>query len=219
MSRSAVDSLAQRTSLAEGSLSHAWRALRHRNFKLFVFGQRISLIGTWMTRLATSWLVYRLTHSALLLGMVRFRGSDSYVRDCALRGRLGGAPQSPPAAGVDPSRGVRPVARHGRSYPGACHYLMGNHRAHRAAGLDQRVRYAGAPILPRSDGRGSERPWQRHRHQLVDGQWWQADRPGNRRPGHRGLRRRLVLSDRRRQLLRRDRIFAADAGPAVEYPS
>lgn len=51
-----------------------WRALRHRNFQLFVSGQSISLIGTWMTRLATSWLVYRLTHSALLLGVVGFTG-------------------------------------------------------------------------------------------------------------------------------------------------
>jgi MFS family permease len=54
--------------------SHAWRALRHRNFKLFFFGQSISVIGTWMTRLATSWLVYRMTHSALLLGVVSFAG-------------------------------------------------------------------------------------------------------------------------------------------------
>ncbi|MGH8288996.1 MAG: MFS transporter [Steroidobacteraceae bacterium] len=55
-------------------ISHTWRALRHRNFKLFFFGQSISLIGTWMTRLATAWLVYRLTHSALLLGVVSFSG-------------------------------------------------------------------------------------------------------------------------------------------------
>jgi MFS family permease len=54
--------------------AHAWRALRHRNFKLFFFGQSISVIGTWMTRVATSWLVYRLTHSALLLGVVSFAG-------------------------------------------------------------------------------------------------------------------------------------------------
>jgi MFS family permease len=57
-----------------GSVSHAWRALRHRNFRLFFFGQTISMIGTWMTRIATSWLVYRLTHSALLLGFVGFAG-------------------------------------------------------------------------------------------------------------------------------------------------
>jgi MFS family permease len=54
--------------------AHAWRALRHRNFRLFFSGQSISLIGTWMTRIATSWLVYRLTGSALLLGTVGFAG-------------------------------------------------------------------------------------------------------------------------------------------------
>jgi len=50
------------------------RALRHRNYRLFFAGQSISLIGTWMTRIATSWLVYRLTRSALLLGLVGFAG-------------------------------------------------------------------------------------------------------------------------------------------------
>ena len=52
----------------------AIRALRHRNFRLFFCGQSISLVGTWMTRLATSWLVYRLTGSSLLLGVVSFAG-------------------------------------------------------------------------------------------------------------------------------------------------
>jgi len=58
----------------QSRFSHAWRALRHRNFRLFFTGQSISLIGTWMTRVATSWLVYRLTGSALLLGTVSFAG-------------------------------------------------------------------------------------------------------------------------------------------------
>ena len=57
-----------------GGASHAWRALRHRNFRLFFAGQSISLIGTWMTRIATSWLVYKLTRSALVLGTVSFAG-------------------------------------------------------------------------------------------------------------------------------------------------
>ena len=57
-----------------GSWRFALRALSHRNYRLFFSGQSISLIGTWMTRLATSWLVYRLTHSALLLGIVSFAG-------------------------------------------------------------------------------------------------------------------------------------------------
>ena len=59
---------------ATSDYSHAWRALRHRNFRLFFGGQSISLIGTWMTRIATSWLVYRLTKSPLLLGTVGFAG-------------------------------------------------------------------------------------------------------------------------------------------------
>jgi MFS family permease len=52
----------------------AIRALRHRNYLLFFSGQTVSLIGTWMTRIATSWLVYRLTNSAFLLGLVGFCG-------------------------------------------------------------------------------------------------------------------------------------------------
>ena len=50
----------------------AFRALRHRNYQLFFAGQLISLIGTWMNQVAESWLVYRLTGSALLLGTVAF---------------------------------------------------------------------------------------------------------------------------------------------------
>ena len=56
------------------SAGHAWRALRHRNFKLYFAGQGISIIGTWMTRMATTWLVWRLTRSSLLLGVVGFAG-------------------------------------------------------------------------------------------------------------------------------------------------
>jgi MFS family permease len=52
----------------------AFRALRSRNYKLFFAGQGVSLIGTWITRIAASWLVYRLTDSALLLGLVGFVG-------------------------------------------------------------------------------------------------------------------------------------------------
>ena len=62
------------TSVSNPGISRAWRSLRHRNFRLYFSGQSISLIGTWMTRLATSWLVYRLTGSAFLLGVVGFAG-------------------------------------------------------------------------------------------------------------------------------------------------
>src|ERR1051325_6085692 len=50
------------------------RALQHRNFRLFFGGQSVSLVGTWITRVATSWLVYRLTGSELLLGVAGFAG-------------------------------------------------------------------------------------------------------------------------------------------------
>ena len=59
---------------ARGRWSHAWRALRHPNFRLFFFGQSVSVIGTWLTQVARGWLVYELTHSALLLGVVSFAG-------------------------------------------------------------------------------------------------------------------------------------------------
>jgi MFS family permease len=49
-----------------------FRALRHRNFRLFACGQLISLIGTWMQSVALSWLVYRITNSSFLLGLTGF---------------------------------------------------------------------------------------------------------------------------------------------------
>jgi MFS family permease len=66
--------MAAETTIPANEFSYAWRALRHRNFRLFFGGQSISLIGTWMTRVATSWLVYRLTKSSILLGTVSFAG-------------------------------------------------------------------------------------------------------------------------------------------------
>ncbi len=50
------------------------RALQSRNYRLFFSGQSVSLVGSWITRIATSWLVYRLTGSVLLLGLVGFCG-------------------------------------------------------------------------------------------------------------------------------------------------
>src|ERR1051325_8929619 len=57
-----------------GGVAFMLRALGHKNYRLFFSGQSVSLVGTWMTRVATSWLVYRLTGSALLLGVVGFAG-------------------------------------------------------------------------------------------------------------------------------------------------
>jgi MFS family permease len=62
------------TAAPAGGFGFMVRALRHRNYRLFFAGQSVSLVGTWMTRIATSWLVYRLTGSAALLGVVGFAG-------------------------------------------------------------------------------------------------------------------------------------------------
>lgn len=52
-----------------------FRALRHRNFRLFLSGQCISLTGTWIQQVAMSWLIYSLTKSPLLMGIIMFAGS------------------------------------------------------------------------------------------------------------------------------------------------
>src|SRR5437762_9557565 len=69
MSKSQAD---QAPAISPLRIPAALRSLRHRNFQLFFTGQLISLVGTWMQTVAQSWLVYRLTGSALLLGTVGF---------------------------------------------------------------------------------------------------------------------------------------------------
>lgn len=55
-------------------LPYAFRALHHRNFRLFFVGQFVSRVGFWMQNMALAWLVYRLTESSLMLGLVAFAG-------------------------------------------------------------------------------------------------------------------------------------------------
>lgn len=58
----------------QNGLKFVLRSFRYRNYRLFFGGQGISLLGTWIQHIAISWLVYRLTNSALLLGIVGFAG-------------------------------------------------------------------------------------------------------------------------------------------------
>lgn len=60
--------------MSRDAIQHGLRALRHRNFRLFLGGQFVSLIGTWMQTVALGWLLYRLSHSAFLLGLLGFVG-------------------------------------------------------------------------------------------------------------------------------------------------
>ncbi|HEU4597047.1 MAG TPA: MFS transporter, partial [Pyrinomonadaceae bacterium] len=68
--RNEVSSSAARAS----RLPAALRALRHRNYRLFFGGQLVSLSGMWMQSVAQAWLIYRLTGSSVLLGLVSFSG-------------------------------------------------------------------------------------------------------------------------------------------------
>lgn len=54
---------------------HTFRAMRHRNYRLFFYGQLVSLTGTWMQQTAMSWLVYEMTGSKFLLGVISAVGS------------------------------------------------------------------------------------------------------------------------------------------------
>jgi MFS family permease len=60
--------------LTNGRLALILRALRHRNYRLFFAGQLVSLIGNFITQVATVWLVFTLTHNALVLGVAGFAG-------------------------------------------------------------------------------------------------------------------------------------------------
>src|SRR5215217_5933631 len=70
----ALDSVPPPHTIEPAGLKFLIRALRSRNYRLFFAGQLVSLVGSWMTSVATAWLVYRLTGSAILLGVVGFAG-------------------------------------------------------------------------------------------------------------------------------------------------
>src|SRR5262245_36371151 len=63
-------------------------ALQHRNFRLFFTGQLVSLIGTWMQNTAQGWLVYQLTSSKMLLGVVAAVGSTPLMLFSVLGGSV-----------------------------------------------------------------------------------------------------------------------------------
>src|SRR2546429_596121 len=70
------------------SWRHTFRALRHRNYRLFFWGQLVSLIGTWMQQTAMSWFVYQITNSKLLLGIVAAIGSGPMMLSSIWGGSL-----------------------------------------------------------------------------------------------------------------------------------
>ena len=58
-------------------MKHTFRALAERDFRLYFFGQALSLVGTWVQQVAMAWITYRVTGSAFMLGLVAFSGQIS----------------------------------------------------------------------------------------------------------------------------------------------
>src|SRR5258706_13814567 len=71
-------------------LSTRFRALKHRNFQLFIIGQLISLVGTWMQTTAQQWLVYKLTGSGGVLGGFGFASQGPMLLLAGVGGDVGG---------------------------------------------------------------------------------------------------------------------------------
>src|ERR1700723_3937845 len=76
------------TAPARSRFQDTIRSLKYRNFQLFFSGQLISLVGTWMQNVAQAWLVYRMTGSSVLLGVVSFAGQIPVVPLAPLGGRV-----------------------------------------------------------------------------------------------------------------------------------
>ena len=143
--------------------THLFRALRNPNYRLFFFGQAISLVGTWITRLACSWLVYRLTGSEFLLGLVAFLGqipalvispiAGVYI-DRWNRHRVLVITQ---AVSMCQSAALAGLTLTG--YITVTDILI----LQAIAGCGERLRHSSAAVLCRANGRGPHGPAQRNR--------------------------------------------------------
>ena len=192
-------------------MSHAWRALRHRNFRLFFGGQTISLIGTWMTRIATAWLVYRLTHSALLLGTVSFAGQIPTFLVAPFAGVwIDRWDRRQVLVWTQTLAMVQSFALAALTFSGliTIHWIL---FLSVLQGVINAFDMPGTAIVHGADGGGPRRPGQRHCHQFVDGERGAADRAVAGRNADRGHERGLVLPHRWHQLHRGDCVAADDA--------
>jgi hypothetical protein len=208
---SPAESAAELAPARESRWQIAGRALRHRNFQLFFSGQLISLIGTWMQSVAQSWLVYRLTGSALLLGAVGFASQIPVFLFAPLGGItadrfnrrhivIGTQVASMLLAFI---LAALTLLAQGPSLACIC--------AGEFSGRGECVRHSWAAVVSGGHGRQG-RLDECHRAEFFHVQWRARDRTSHRRDSGGEDRRRLVLLWKRRQLHRRDRRIAADAG-------
>ena len=195
-------------------IGHTFRALRHRNFRLFISGQIISLVGTWMQNVAESWLVYRLTHSELLLGNGLVLFADRSLR-ARTAGRVGGRPVLAAQTGdrhPDPGdvAGLRAgCADAHRTRPGLAPAGDG-----RPAGRDQCLRHAG----PAGAGHPDDRQGRSAQCDLAELRHIQRRArvgTGGRRPGGCGGRRGTLFPAERPEFPGGDRLPSGHAASTL----
>ena len=156
----------------------AFRDLSHRNFRLYFFGQGVSILGTWMQQVAVAWLVYCLTNSAAWLGLVAFAGQiPCFV--VAFRRSTYRPRQSPPPgddyAGSGDGAGVWP----GRPGPFGRDRGLASVRPQPARRRGRCVRHTGPPVSADGNGRDGRQFGQRHCLEFVDFQRGSPDRAGS----------------------------------------
>ena len=124
-----------------------FRTLQYRNYRLFFIGQFISLIGTWMQQIAVSWLVYQMTHSVFLLGLVGFVSQFPTSCNYPFCRRVVGSLQSLPDAHYDPNTIHDP----GNNLGDPCfirrHFCLANNFIELVYRLCKRDRYAHQTII------------------------------------------------------------------------
>ena len=192
---------------------HTFRPLRHRNYRLFFWGQLVSLIGTWMQQTAMSWYVYQITNSKLLLGVVSAVGSAPMMLSSIWGGAL---------ADLYPKRSILVATQAAQMI---CAFLLAagvvawirddsvHHHRRRAERNFDGLRHAGAPgVYSRNDQ--SRRFAERDLTQQLDREWSARHRPVRRWLDDWRGRRGDVLFPERPQLYRRDRGFIDDASAA-----
>ena len=157
------------------------RALAHRNFRLFFFGQGISLIGTWMQQIALFWLAYRLSHSALFLGLVGFASQIPAAVITPLAGVTDRSLEPAPHVFIaQVAAMIQAFVLAALTFSGViCGWQIVAAERFRRPG--DGVRRARPAKLPGANGRGPRRSGQRHRLELFNVQRGPADRPGHRR--------------------------------------
>ena len=163
------------------SMPHTFRALRHRNFRRFFVGQGLSLIGTWLQQVAMGWLTYRLTGSALLLGVVAFCSNVGILALGPFAGVLADRVDRRRALYRDAVAAARAGRRARRADGARPSRSLAPHRLRAVARHRLGVRHSAAAVALRASRRRPRRPAERDRAQLVPRQRRARRRPGDRR--------------------------------------